>query len=43
MYVDFSVTETNANFSDKNITINTNFILNKNNIKINTYKFFIFL
>ena len=29
MYVDFSVTETNANFSDKTITINTNFILDK--------------
>ena len=41
MYVDFSVTETNANFSDKTITINTNFILDKTTVNFNTVKFFI--
>ena len=39
MYVDFSVTETNANFSDKTITINTNFILDKTTVNFNTVKF----
>ena len=41
MYVDFSVTETVTNFSDKTITINTNFILDKTTVNFNTVKFFI--
>lgn len=41
MYVDFSVTDTVANFSDKTITINTNFILDKTTVNFNTVKFFI--
>ena len=41
MYVDFSVTETTANFSNKTITINTNFIVDKTTVTAETVKFFI--
>ena len=41
MYVDFSVTETTANFSNKTVTINTNFIVDKTTVTAETVKFFI--
>ena len=41
MYVDFSVTETTANFSNKTVTINTNFIVDKTTVTTETVKFFI--
>lgn len=41
MYVDFSVTETFADFSNKTITICTNFIIDKTTVNFNTVKFFI--
>lgn len=41
MYVDFSVTYITANFSDKTITIHTNFIVDKTTVNFNTVKFFI--
>ena len=41
MYIDFSVTHITANFSDKTITVHTNFIVDKTTVNFNTVKFFI--
>ena len=41
MYVDFSVTHITANFSDKTITVRTNFVIDKTTVNFNTVKFFI--
>ena len=41
MYVDFSVTHITTNFSDKTITVHTNFVIDKTTVNFNTVKFFI--
>ena len=40
MYIDFSVTHITANFSDKTITIHTNFIVDNTTVNFNSVMFF---